>query len=26
VVAVEGWLNKTFKFVSYSGWTLVERQ
>lgn len=25
VVAVEGWLNKTFKFISYSGWTLVER-
>ena len=26
VVAAEGWLNKTFKFISYSGWTLVERQ
>jgi hypothetical protein len=25
VVAAEGWLNKTFKFISYSGWTLVER-
>ena len=25
VVAIEGWLNKTFKFISYSGWTLVER-
>jgi aspartyl/asparaginyl beta-hydroxylase (cupin superfamily) len=25
VVAVEGYLNKTFKFISLSGWTLVER-
>jgi Aspartyl/Asparaginyl beta-hydroxylase len=25
VVAVEGYLNKRFKFISYSGWTLVSR-
>jgi hypothetical protein len=25
VVMVEGWLNKTFKLIALSGWTLVER-
>ena len=25
VVAVEGYLNKFFKFIRFSGWTLVER-
>jgi aspartyl/asparaginyl beta-hydroxylase (cupin superfamily) len=25
VVLVEGWLNKTFKLIALSGWTLVER-
>ena len=26
VVAVEGFLNKKFQFIRYSGWTLVERR
>ena len=26
VVMVEGWLNKTFKLIALSGWTLVERK
>jgi aspartyl/asparaginyl beta-hydroxylase (cupin superfamily) len=26
VVAFEGYLNKKYKFISFSGWTLVERQ
>jgi hypothetical protein len=25
VVAAEGFLNKKFKFIALSGWTLVER-
>jgi hypothetical protein len=26
VVAVEGFLNRMFNFIRFSGWTLVQRQ